>query len=311
MDLQFSSPYYFWLILLCIAAGILYAFILYRKDSAFSEINIWLRRLMFVFRTLVVALIALFLLSPMIKSTRRQVEKPIVIIAQDNSSSIVMNKDSAFYRNQYTKALQDFSKALAAKYEVRTLSWAEKVTEGLDINFNEKETDISGMLDETDNRFLNRNVGAVIIASDGIYNKGANPLYREGLLKVPYYTVALGDTTVQKDVFISNVRYNKTAYLNNSFPVEIIVQAQQCNGNNVTLKVTEDNSELFTRSIAVNNNRFMQKIPVYLEAKTKGIHHYKVTLSAVAGELTPANNTRDVFIEVADKKEKVLLLASV
>jgi hypothetical protein len=167
------------------------------------------------------------------------------------------------------------------------------------------------MLDETDNRFLNRNVGAVVIASDGIYNKGTNPLYRQGLLKVPYYTVALGDTTVQKDVFISNVRYNKTAYLNNSFPIEIIFQAQQCNGNNVTLKVTEDNSELFTRTISVNNNRFMQKIPVYLEAKTKGIHHYKVSLSEIAGELTPANNLRDVFVEVADKKEKILLLASV
>ncbi len=311
MNVQFSFQYSFWLILLCIAAGVFYAFVLYRKDSAFREINIWLRRLMFLFRALVVALIALFLLSPMIRSTTRQVEKPIVIIAQDNSGSILMNKDSAFYKKEYKEALQDFSKALASKYEVRTLKWGGKVSDGLDINFNEKETDMSGMLDETDNRFLNRNVGALVIGSDGIYNKGANPLYREGLLKVPNYTIALGDTTVQKDILINNVLYNKIAYLNNSFPLEIIVQAQQCNGNNVPLKVTEENTELFTRSIAVNNNRFTQKVPVYLEAKSKGMHHYKVTLSSVAGELTTANNTRDVFIEVADKKEKILLLASV
>lgn len=311
MNIQFSTSYSFWLILLCIAAGILYAFILYRKDTAFSEVKTWLRRLMFVFRALVVALIALFLLSPMIRSTSRQVEKPIVIIAQDNSSSIVMNKDSSFYRNQYIKALEDFSKALSSKYEVRTLTWAEKVGEGFNINFSEKETDMSGMLEEADNRFLNRNVGALVIASDGIFNKGANPLYREGLLKVPHYTIALGDTTVQRDVFIGNVMYNKTAYLNSSFPIEIIVQAQQCSGNNVTLKVTEDKSELFTRSIAINNNRFTQKVPVYLEAKSKGMHHYKVMLSTITGELTPANNARDVFIEVADKKEKILLLASV
>ena len=311
MNFQFSSPYSSWLILLCVAAGVLYAFILYRNDSAFREINIWLRRMMFLFRALVVTLIALFLLSPMLRSTTRQVEKPIVIIAHDNSSSIVMNKDSAFYRKEYKETLQDFSKALASKYEVRTLSWGEKASEGLDISFSDKETDISGMLDETAHRFLNRNVGALVIGSDGIYNKGANPLYREGFLKVPYYTIALGDTTVQKDVLISNVRYNKIAYLNNSFPLEIMVQAQQCSGNNVTLKVTENNSELFTRTIPVNNNRFMQKMPVYLEAKSKGIHHYKVILSSVAGELTSANNTRDVFIEVADKKEKILMLASI
>src|SRR4026209_1055060 len=119
MSVQFSFQNSFWLILLCIAAGLAYAFVLYRNDSAFTEVRTWLRRLMFLFRALVVALIAFFLLSPMIRSTTRQVEKPIVIIAQDNSSSVVMNKDSAFYQKQYKEALQDFSKALASKYEGR------------------------------------------------------------------------------------------------------------------------------------------------------------------------------------------------
>jgi len=238
------------------------------------------------------------------------VEKPIVIIAQDNSSSIALVKDSAYYKNQYAEGIKKIAEALESKYEVRTYSWGEKVSDNLTMTFSEKETDISGFLDEADNRFLNRNVGAIVIASDGLYNKGVNPLYRNGLLKVPLYTIALGDTTVQRDALISDVRFNRTVYLNNSFPLEIILQARQCNGNNVTVNVTENNTELFTKNISITNNSFTQKIPVYLEAKTKGNHHYKVAVSTITGEITPANNVRDVYIEVIEHKQKILLVSA-
>src|SRR6185295_11697059 len=97
--------------------------------------------------------------------------------------------------------------------------------------------------------------------------------------------IALGDTTVQRDALLSDVRFNRTVYLNNSFPLEIILQARQCNGNNVTVNVTENNTELFTKNISITNNSFTQKIPVYLEAKTKGNHHYKVAVSTITGEI--------------------------
>ncbi|MBK5286181.1 MAG: hypothetical protein JJE25_12345, partial [Bacteroidia bacterium] len=295
---------------LYLAVGLLYAFVLYRNDSAFNELNIWLRRGMFLFRTLAVFLISIFLLSPMLKSTSRQVEKPIVIIAQDNSASIAMKNDSSFYKNEYAAGIKKIAEELESKYEVRTYSWSEKVSDGLPMDFLGKETDISGMLDETDNRFLNRNVGAIVLATDGLYNKGMNPLYRNGLLKVPVYTLALGDTTVQRDVLISDVRYNRTSYLNNTFPLEIILQARQCSGSEVILKVSENNSDLFSKNISVNGNNFTQKIPVYLEAKIKGTHHYHITVSSVAGEVTQINNEHDVFVEVIEHKQKILLLSS-
>jgi hypothetical protein len=129
-------------------------------------------------------------------------------------------------------------------------------------------------------------------------------------LKVPVYTIALGDTTVQRDVLITDVRFNLTAYLNNSFPIEIILQARQCTGNNVTLSVSENDIGLFTRNISISNNSFTQKIPVYLEAKTKGNHHFRIEVTTFAGEVTPVNNVRDVYIEVVEHKQKILLISS-
>ena len=52
------------------------------------------------------------------------------------------------------------------------------------------------------------NVGAVILSGDGIYNTGENPLYTNIDLKAPVFTVALGDTTRQRDLRVSRVLCN-------------------------------------------------------------------------------------------------------
>lgn len=38
-------------------------------------------------------------------------------------------------------------------------------------------------------RYAGRNLGAVILATDGLYNEGSNPLYAYPELKVPVFTV--------------------------------------------------------------------------------------------------------------------------
>src|SRR5262249_48248150 len=158
-------------------------------------------------------------------------------------------------------------------------------------------------------RYANRNVGAVVVASDGLYNSGSNPLYFSGTLKAPVYTIALGDTNAQKDLLIGEIRYNKTAFLNNTFPVEVTVKRRQLGGTSTVLTVKEDSASLFSKQFTVTGNKFQQVIPVYLDAKKKGIHHYEVAIQPVAGEVTTANNRKDIYVEVEETKRKVLIVA--
>jgi hypothetical protein len=48
---------------------------------------------------------------------------------------------------------------------------------------------------------------------------------------------------------------------------------------------------------------------VLLEASKKGMHHYRLKVSSVASEITLANNEKDMYVEVKETKEKVLILA--
>ncbi len=306
------TEYPFWLIIFCVLAGFAYSFVLYRKDASLNEINIWLLRLMALFRFLVISFLSFFLLSPFIKTVNRNVEKPVIIVAQDNSESVTAGKDSNYYRKDYKLSLQKFIEELSDKYEVRTYSFADKVREMKSTDslfFKEKQTDVSALFDEIDTRFSNRNVGAVILATDGLYNKGTNPSYSSERIKAPMYTIALGDTTVKKDLILAKVNTNRLAYLGNKFPLEIIVNAKRFKGKSSELTVTKGNATLFSQTVDLTSDAFNTSIAVLLDAKEVGLQHYKVKLSGLPEEMTLSNNEQDVFIDVLDARQKVLILA--
>jgi hypothetical protein len=296
-----------WLSIFCILAGALLTFLLYRKDRSTAGIQSWLRLVLMSLRFVVITLLSFLLLSPLIKTLTRQTEKPIIIVAQDNSQSIVTNKDSTFYRLSYATDVQAMVEELGKNYDVKTLSFGDKVGEQLEFSFDEKQTDFTGLLEEIDIRYANRNVGALIIASDGLYNSGSNPVYHP--VKFPVYSIALGDTVAQRDLLVGSIQYNKVAYLNNSFPLEITVIGRECSGSSTVITLMEDSSVLFSKQLSVAGNKFRQVVPVYLDAKKKGIHHYKISLSSVTGEITAANNRKDIYIEVQESKRKIVIVA--
>jgi hypothetical protein len=168
---------------------------------------------------------------------------------------------------------------------------------------------MTGMLDEVRVRYGDRNLGALIVVSDGLYNRGGNPLYHPFDLQVPFYSVALGDTTVRKDVRIGKINFNKVAYLGNTFPVEVTVESDQYAGTPVTFTVQQDSAVVFSRQMNITNNRFRQQAIVLLDAKRQGIQHYKIKVSRMPGEISTTNNEKDIYVEVKENKEKILILA--
>ena len=308
MNFSLSIEYPWRFILLCMAAGLLYAFVLYRKEKLFDESPQWVKFLLPVLRFLAVAFLAFFLLSPFIKNITRTVEKPIIIFAQDNSESIVVGKDSAYYKKEYAAEVVNVLSKLSEDFDTNNYSFGNQISRGLSFSYKEKQTDMATLFQEIDNRFTNRNIGAVIIASDGLYNKGQNPIYS---LKnnFPVYTIALGDTTVQKDLILTNVLHNKIVYLGNKFPISIQIEAARLSGKNFTCTIFKGAEKLFSQQVNITSNNFSFEIQTLLEAKQKGIQRYTIALSRIDGEITYANNVKDVFVDVVDGKQKILILA--
>src|SRR5690348_8175551 len=104
MSLVLEYPW--WFVLFCIVAGIAYSGVLYYRNNKLNELQGWLLKTLSVCRFIVITLLSFLLLSPLLNIIEREVEKPVIVIAQDNSESIVTGKDSSFYNHQYKQKLQ-------------------------------------------------------------------------------------------------------------------------------------------------------------------------------------------------------------
>ena len=126
MDLNIITGFPTWYILLCILAGILGSVILYFRERK-SEFPVRLKRLLGVIRFLLIFMTAFLLLSPLLKMSTHKLEKPVIVIAQDNSLSMVLNKDSSFYRQQYVFSLNSLVEVLREDYEVSLFTYGNHV----------------------------------------------------------------------------------------------------------------------------------------------------------------------------------------
>lgn len=308
MSIELITSQPFWVLLLCPVAGFLFAFFLYWKDNSLALSRKWILSIA-LFRFLTITFLCFLLAGAFIKSLSRSVEKPIIVFAQDNTSSIRLAHDSLYikdYSDKLEKALNDLSN----KFEIKRFTFGQKVTEQNQFDFNETGTDFSGLFDEMNVRFANTNTGALIISSDGLYNLGNNPLYQSKQTSYPIYTIALGDTIQKKDLLISSVLYNRQVSAGNRVLMEVLIEGRDAAGIQTEFKVEDESGIIFSRQIQINGKQYSSKIPVSFIPSGKGIKKYRLTLGTIAGELTSGNNSRDVYIEVADRKTKILLLAT-
>ncbi|MGK0388974.1 MAG: hypothetical protein ACI94Y_001707 [Maribacter sp.] len=310
-NIAFQYP--IWFVALCVLAGLLYATALYFRSKALKDQPKWLIMALAFLRFSAVTIICLLLLSPLLKSLVTEAKKPVVVLAQDLSESILhdMSDEDSL---AYVQKIQVLEAKLSEQYELQTFSFGEEVKEGIDYQFDDKVTNISKLFTEIYDRYTGQNLGAVIIATDGIYNEGSNPIYNSAKLAAPVFPIALGDTVPDKDLIVKRVFHNKIAYLDDKFSLQIDIDARNCNNapvNLIVFKVTDGKTEkLKTLPITIDRTQFFSTQEIVLDADQPGVQRYRISLTSVKGEVSTSNNTKDVFIEVLDARQKILILAN-
>jgi hypothetical protein len=263
-----------------VLAGAAYAALLYYREKT-TDFSSLITLVLALLRGVSITIIAFLLLSPLLKSTTRYTEKPIVLLALDNSGSIILGKDSSYFKNEFAGEYKQLADKLSKKYEVHTYTFGDKVAQGLNSTFTEKQTNMAGLFSEIRDRYSNRNLAALVVAGDGIYNQGADPLYVSDDAPYSIYTVALGDTTQQKDILISRVNYNRIAFLGNDFPVEITVTAHKCTGTQGKVTVSAGNQQFYSDKLAVMEQRYTHTFSTRLTASKPGMQRYRIAVSPV------------------------------
>ena len=310
-NLSFQYPT--WYLFLCALLGLAYALLVYFRSTTFKEQAAWLNWLLGALRFLTVTALAILLLSPLIKSLLTDTKKPVIVLAQDQSESVIGELDEAALQ-QYKTAYQTLKSSLSENYDLKEYAFGSEVREGVDFNFTDKVSNLSEMLKSLYDLYSNQNLGAIVLSTDGIYNEGSNPIYAGNRLGAPIYTVALGDTTPKKDLLIKRVYHNKIAYLGDKFNIEIDIAAQNCNNSRTSLVISKIDKgqvrKLQEVPLTIDKNDFFATQEITLDADQAGVQRFRIAINAVAGEVTRSNNVKDIFIDVLDARQKILIIAN-
>ena len=305
------TQYPLWLAIFAVLLGVGYALFLYfRNDNvAFEKRS---RIVMASLRGLAMTLLAFLLLAPMLKMIRKQTDKPVIIFSIDNSESIKSGKDADFYTAEYPKQLQKIIDELAKDYDVDAYlvgdenKSADKTNAAPD--FSDKSTNLSALFDDISLLYANRNVGAVVMLTDGIYNSGANPFYAAQKTNFPVYTVGLGSDEQATDLLIADIVHNKEVLKGNRAPVEVKIQAGKLAGKTAKLTVSGDKGEVFSKTLQISGNQYFETVSFLVDAEQPGLKKFRVDLDELDGEVTHKNNHAQFIIRVIESKDKIAIV---
>lgn len=311
-EIKFIYPGYW--VVLCVIAALLVTLIIYYKDKKNNALETWKHWLLGVLRFATVLIIALLLLSPLLKQTSNVEIKPFLVIAQDNSSSVSAVIDSIHLKN-YNNRLDALKNALSGKYDLYFYTFGEQVAplEAGRPAYTEKKSNISDVFDYVKSQFKSNTPGAIILSTDGIYNEGYNPIYAAEALSVPTFVIGLGDTTQRRDLAIRNVFNNNIAYLNDEVKIQVDITAVKSAGQNSRIRfgIVENGKvrNLDSKEFNIAGENFFQTASFSVIAEKTQQLHLRVSLDPINNEASLGNNSRDIYIDVIDNRKKISIFA--
>lgn len=284
------------LTIIAIAAGLVYAGLLYLFNRR-QHYGKTLTAMLFALRFVVVAVVMMLFFNPYIKQKTNKIEQPIIVFAKDNSLSVTMTRDSVFYKDKLPQVIDSLCNTFEKDYDIETF------------DFGGNSTDISEALNTIRRLYYKRNVGAVVLFSDGIVNQGVEPEYNTENFPFPIYSVTLGDTVNHPDLMIQDVRYNKSVPASMSFPLRITVNAKNAKGSMMAATVKMDGAEVGNATVPVSSNSFSKTLDFNITPGGEGIKQIDIQIDGLKKETQLLNNSRRIFVEVIDKKNNVLCYA--
>lgn len=300
--------YSYWWILLIILLSLAVSYLKFKKISKLPDIGFPVALLISSLRFVILFVLLFLLLKPALSLLRNVKEKPLLVIAQDNSASLLKNKDSLYYKNEYKESLNAAMGQLANRFEIQLLTFGNTVRKDNEIDFSENYTNISGVFDYIDQQFTYRQPAGMIMLTDGIYNTGVNPRYK--VAPYPVYTVALGDTVEYPDVYVKKLECNKVNFIKTLFPIKAEIAAMKQNGKQIKCVLRENGNVIGERVLSVDKDYFLADVSFDVEAVQKGVARYTISLEGVFAERTKENNQAVAFVNIMDNSGDVSIFYS-
>ncbi|WP_282135863.1 VWA domain-containing protein [Seonamhaeicola maritimus] len=292
-----------------ILSGILALFIaLFQYRYKSKTKNFKLNSVFSVLRFLTVFAILLLIVNPKFEQIKVYTEKPNLVLAVDNSSSIKHLNREKVARELFETIIKNDE--LNNKFNISTYTFGNAIKALDSLTFDESETNINSVFSQL-SQIYKSTVAPTIIATDGNQTFGNDYQFVHNSYKQAIYPIILGDTITYTDLKIQQLNVNKYAYLKNRFPVEAILVYNGDNNVNAVLEVKKGNKTVHSQSVSFSKIDNSKVVNLTLPANTIGTNSYKVHLVPIENERNRINNSKNFAVEIIDQKTKIAFVTDI
>ena len=252
--------------------------------------------------------ILLLLINPKFEHVTVYTEKPDLVVAVDNSSSIRHLKQDEKVTD-LVNAIKG-NKEITDKFNVDLYAFGNSLNTLDSLSFNEQQTNIDKAFAELSQVYKN-SVSPTILISDGNQTYGNDFEFSAKKYNQATYPVILGDTITYVDLKVQQLNVNKYAYLKNRFPIEAVLIYNGNESIKTNFIVKSGTSTVYSQPLSFSQTSNSKIINFTLPANRVGVQSYIATLNPIATEKNTINNSKNFAVEVIDQKTKVALVSSI
>jgi len=187
-------------------------------------------------------------------------------------------------------------------------------------------TDMSGAIQAAAATWKGQQAAGIVLITDGGHNSGQFPLATIAGLETPIYAVGVGATEPPKDVQIQHVDYAPIAYTGHESTIRVNITQSGYTGKTTRLSLRETSGNIlvdaetltFGSDSQPSTKPIVEDVPasattkqvveLKLTPQAEGNFQYTLTLPALDGELTEANNQKTFSVKVVKAKLNVFYL---
>ena len=252
-------------------------------------------------------MVALFLLSLVLEKTNKYEEKPALLVAVDNSQSMLSDGNTQPQIEEYITQIKNTA---TKKYKVELVRFGDEIDENMELDFSSKTSDYASLINYIAERYYNLNLGGVMLIGDGIYNVGRNPAQFVQNITAPIYTLGVGDTTVLADQAIIGIQHNRSVFKGNKFQLEVELNFTDFNHSSTKLSIYQGNKLINEKQVNIPQANYYTSQNFSIEANESGLQTYSVVLESDDEEFNKDNNQKRFNIRVHENKYEVLVLTN-
>jgi len=274
-----------------------------------------IRFFLVVLRTFGLFLLFLLTAEPVISLFQRTLEPPEILVLVDNSRSMKL-KDRMGNRETQVHALLKSGafERLSEIGAVRTVLFDAQPKPLTSfhpdsVTLSGDQTDLAGILRYCRTEILSGNIRSVVLISDGNATIGGSPLLEADTFPLPIFTLAIGDSSEQRDLFVRKVLTNTVAYSGTRIPVNVHIVSSGFAGNRVEVILKNAGKILDRQILQLQEGTREYGVKLTFAAGEEGRQEYTVEVSELPGEVTGKNNRSTFFVKILKSKVNVLLVA--